>query len=46
MVQDKHRNFYFGNLPWYGQPLKPIEFDVDHAMLIRLITVKTRILET
>ena len=31
MVQelDKHRNLYFDNLPWFGQPPKPIEFGPD-----------------
>ena len=29
---------YFGELPRNGQPSKPIEFEVDQAMLIRLIS--------
>ena len=33
MVQDKQRNFYFDNLPWYGQPPKPIEFGPDQALV-------------
>ena len=45
MVQDKHRNFYFGYLPRYGQPPKPIEFEVDQAMLIRLISLMSKLLK-
>ena len=24
MVQDKHKHFHFVNLPWFGQPPKPL----------------------
>ena len=45
MVQDKHRNFYFGYLPWYGQPPWPIEFKPDQIMLIRLISLMSELLK-
>ena len=45
MAQDKQRNFHFGNLPRYGQPPKPIEFEVDQAMLIRLIGLMSKLLK-
>ena len=31
--------------PRYSQPLKPIEFEVDHAMLIRLISLMSKLLK-
>ena len=40
----KHRNFNFGQLPRYGQPPKPIEFEVDQAMVIRLISLMSKLL--
>ena len=45
MVQDKHRNFYFGNLPGFGQPPKPIEFGNDQTMVIRLISLMSKLLK-
>ena len=45
MVQDKHRNPYFGNLPWFGQPPKPIEFGPDQTMVIRLISLMCKLLK-
>ena len=46
MLQDNHTNFYFGQVPRYGQPRKPIEFEVDRAMLIRLILLNEQIVKT
>ena len=31
------RNFFFDQLTRYGQASKPIEFEVDQAMVIRII---------
>ena len=45
MLQDNHTNFYFGQVPRYGQPPKPIEFEVDQAMLIRLISLMSKLLK-
>ena len=45
MVQDKHRNFYFGYLPWYGQSPKPIEFGHDQTKVIRLIGLMSKLLK-
>ena len=45
MVQDKHRNSYFGQLPRYGQPPKPIEFGLDQTMVIRLISLMSKLLK-
>ena len=45
MVQDKHRKFYFDILPRYGQPPKPIEFGPDQAMVIRLISLMSKLLK-
>ena len=39
IVQDKHRNFYFGYLPMYDQPPQPIKFRPDQTMLIRFISL-------
>ena len=41
----KQGNFYFGNLPRYGQPLKPIEFAPDQTMVIRLISLMRKLLK-
>ena len=40
-VMFEHRNFYFGQLPRYGQLPKPIEIQPDQTMVIRLIGLKT-----
>ena len=40
-----YRNVYFGQLPRHGQPPKPIEFVVDQAMVIRLISLMSKLLK-
>ena len=45
MAQDKQRNFYFGNLPRYGQPPKPFEFGHDQTKVIRLISLISKLLK-
>ena len=47
MVQDKHRNFYFANLPGVGESPKPIEFEFgpDQTMVIRLISLMSKLLK-
>ena len=39
----EHRNFYFGQLPRYGQLPKPIEIQPDQTMVISLKTTESYI---
>ena len=41
----QHRNFYFGQLSRYGQPPEPIEFHPDQTMVIRLISLMSKLLK-
>ena len=37
--------FYYGQLPMYGQPPMHIEFGLDQTMVIRLISLMSKLLK-
>ena len=45
MVQDKHITFTLVIYPGFGQPPKSIEFGPDQTMVIRLISLMSKLLK-